>query len=125
MKSFNIGPTDLFGIRLALSADGRVLAAGAPGQTGGGRGFNANGRLHRTEMGAVYVFRRAAGKWSQAAYVKAPNSDEYDQFGSGVALSGNGAVLAAAANGEDGGSRGIGGNQNDNSVRDSGAIFIF
>src|SRR5687767_15454011 len=48
------------------------------------------------------------------------NSDEFDQFGSAVALSGNGAVLAAASNGEDGGSRGIGGNQSDNSIRDSG-----
>jgi hypothetical protein len=126
IKSFNIGPTDLFGIRMALSGDGSVLAAGAPGQNGGGRGFNANPEdFTAPESGAVYIFRRAAGKWSQHAYVKAPNSDAYDQFGSGVALSGNGAVLAVAANGEDGGSRGIGGNQNDNSMRDSGAIFIF
>ena len=126
VKSFNIGPTDLFGIRLALSADGSVLAAGAPGQNGGGRGVKANPEdFSAPESGAVYIFQRAAGKWSQHAYVKAPNSDAYDQFGSSVALSGNGAVLAVAANGEDGGSRGIGGDQNDNSVRDSGAIFIF
>jgi hypothetical protein len=126
VKSFNIGPTDLFGIRLALSADGSILAAGAPGQNGGGRGFKANPEdFSAPESGAVYIFRRAAGKWSQHAYLKAPNSDAYDQFGSGVALSGNGAVLAVAANGEDGGSRGIGGNQNDNSVRDSGAVFVF
>jgi hypothetical protein len=126
VKSFNIGPTDLFGIRLALSGDGSVLAAGAPGQNGGGRGFKANPEdFTASESGAVYIFGRAAGKWSQHAYLKAPNSDAYDQFGSGIALSGNGAVLAVAANGEDGGSRGIGGNQNDNSVRDSGAIFIF
>ena len=126
VKSFNIGPTDLFGIRLALSGDGSVLAAGAPGQNGGGRGVNANPEdFSAPESGAVYLFRRAAGKWSQHAYIKAPNSDAFDQFGSAVALSGNGAVLAAAANGEDGGSRGTGGNQSDNSVRDSGAIFIF
>ena len=115
-----------FGIRLALSGDGSVLAAGAPGLNCGGRGFKANPEdFTAPESGAVYVFQRAAGKWSQHAYVKAPNSDVYDQFGSGVALSGNGAVLAVAANGEDGSSRGIGGNQNDNSLRDSGAIFIF
>ena len=126
VKSFNIGPTDLFGIRLALSGDGSVLAAGAPGQNGGGRGFNANPEdFSAPESGAVYIFRRAAGKWSQRAYVKAPNSEPFDQFGSAIALSGNGAVLAVAANGEDGGSRGIGGDQTDNSVRDSGAVFIF
>jgi len=126
VKSFNIGPTDLFGVRLALSGDGSVLAAGAPGQNGGGRGFGANPEdFTAPESGAVYLFRRAAGKWSQHAYVKAPNAEEYDQFGSAVALSGNGAVLAAASNGEDGGSRGMGGDQGDNSVRDSGAIFIY
>jgi hypothetical protein len=32
--------------------------------------------------------------------------------------------MAVAANGEDSGS-GIDGNQNDNSLRDSGAVFIF
>lgn len=126
VKSFNIGPTDLFGIRLALSADGSVLAAGAPGQSGGGRGFNANPEdFTAPESGAVYVFVRTAGKWSQHAFIKAPNSEEFDQFGSAVALSGNGTVLAAASNGDDSGSRGIGGNQSDNSLRDSGAIFIF
>jgi hypothetical protein len=126
VKSFNIGPTDLFGIRIALSGDGSLLAAGAPGQNGGGRGLAANPEdFTAPESGAVYVFRRAAGKWSQHAYVKAPNAEAFDQFGSAVALSGNGAVLAAAANGEDGGSRGLGGDQHDNSLRDSGAIFVF
>ncbi|MGH9257569.1 MAG: FG-GAP repeat protein [Vicinamibacterales bacterium] len=125
VKSFNIGPTDLFGIRLALSRDGSVLAAGAPGQTGGGRGFKANPQdFTAPESGAVYVFLRSAGRWTQDAYVKAPNAEAYDQFGSGVALSADGTTMAVAANGEDGGS-GIDGNQNDNSVRDSGAVFVF
>ena len=52
VKSFNIGPTDLFGIRLALSGDGSVLAAGAPGQNGGGRGVQCEpGGLHRAGIG--------------------------------------------------------------------------
>jgi hypothetical protein len=123
VKSSNIGPTDLFGIRMALSADGSMLAAGAPGQNGGGRGFDARPEdFTAPESGAVYVFVRTAGKWSQQAYVKAPNSEEFDQFGSGVALSGNGAVLAASSGGDDGGSKGDPG---DNSVRDSGAVFVF
>jgi len=57
--------------------------------------------------------------------VKSFNIGPTDLFGIRLALSGDGSVLAAAANGEDGGSRGMGGNQSDNSVRDSGAIFIF
>jgi hypothetical protein len=126
VKSFNIGPIDLFGIRLALSRDGSVLAAGAPGQSGAGHGINPYPHdLSVHESGAVYVFTRTEGKWSQNAYLKAPNSEEYDQFGGGVALSGDGATLAASSNGEDGGSKGAAGDQHDNSLRDSGAVFVF
>jgi len=126
VKSSNIGPFDLFGFRLAFSRDGNVLAAGAPGQRGGGQGINAHPHdFSASESGAVYVFLRNAGKWTQNAYIKSPNSEEYDQFGSGVALSGDGTTLAAAANGEDGGSKGTDGDQSDNSVRDSGALYIY
>ena len=126
VKSFNIGPLDLFGFRLALSGDGSMLAAGAPGQAGGGRGINPYPHdFSAPESGAVYVFARNAGKWSQQAYLKAPNSEEYDQFGSGVALSADGSVLAAASNGDDSGSKGMDGDPNDNTVRDSGAVFVF
>jgi hypothetical protein len=125
VKSFNIGPTDLFGFRLALSRDGSVLAAGAPGQAGGGRGFNPYPHdVSAAESGAVYVFVRNAGRWTQHAYLKAPNAEAFDQFGSGVALTADGATLAVAANGEDSGSS-IDGDQNDNSVRDAGAVYIF
>jgi hypothetical protein len=34
-------------------------------------------------------------------------------------------MLAAASSGEDGGSKGAGGDQRDNSVRDSGALYVF
>ena len=91
----------------------------------GGRGFKADPEdFSAPESGAVYVFLRNAGRWAQQAYIKAPNAEDYDQFGSGVALSGDGATMAVAANGDDSGS-GIDGNQNDNSVRDSGAVFVF
>ena len=126
VKSFNIGPSDIFGVRLALSRDGSVLAAGAPLQNGGGRSANAPPfDLSAPESGATYVFVRRAGKWSQHAYLKAPNADEYDQFGSGVALSGDGATMVVAANGEDSASKGLNGDQNDNSLRDSGALYIY
>jgi hypothetical protein len=125
IKSSNIGRTDLFGFRLAVSHDGNLLAAGAPGQSGGGRGFTANQEdFTAAESGAVYLFTRDAQRWTQRAYVKAPNAEEFDQFGSGVALSADGGTLAVAANAEDSGA-GIDGNQNDNAVRDAGAVFVF
>jgi hypothetical protein len=116
----------LFGIRLAISANGNVLVASSMLQAGGGRGLNANQQdFSAEESGSAYVYTRTGTTWTQRAYLKAPNSDAYDEFGSGIALSGDGNTLAIAAWGEDGGSAGIGGNMNDNSVRASGAVYIY
>jgi hypothetical protein len=117
MKSSNIRPNDTFGARLALSADGAVLAAGAPQQPGGGTGVNPLATdASAPESGAVYVFVREGGRWREDAYVKATDAAEYDLFGSAVALSGNGRLLAAAAMGADG---------RDNATRDAGAVYVF
>jgi hypothetical protein len=40
-------------------------------------------------------------------------------------MSGDGNTLAVAAFGEDGGSTGAGGNMSDNSVRASGAVYVY
>jgi len=40
-------------------------------------------------------------------------------------LSGDGNTFAVAASGEDGGSSGVGGNMADNSVRASGAVYVY
>jgi hypothetical protein len=116
IKSSNIRANDTFGARLALSADGSVLAAGAPQQPGGGIGVTpAVSDASAPESGAVYVFVRDATRWRQDAYLKAPDAAEYDLFGSAVALSGDGRVLAAAAMGADG---------RDNATRDAGAVYL-
>jgi hypothetical protein len=126
IKPTGIRANDVFGARLALSADGNVLAAGAPQQTGGGRGVNPSETdFSAPESGAVYVFVRAGGQWSQSAYVKAPNADDYDLFGTGVAVSGDGRTVAVGAMGEDSAATGVGGNQADNSLRDSGAVYVY
>ena len=117
---------DLFGIRLAISTNGNTFVASSMLQSGGGRGPNASQQdFSAEESGAVYVFTRTGTTWTQRAYLKAPNSDAYDEFGSGVALSGDGNTLAIAAFGEDGGSSGAGGNMADNSVRASGAVYVY
>jgi hypothetical protein len=126
VKPSSIQANDVFGARLAMNDDGSVLAAGAPQQTGGGSGVNPN-QADRSapESGAVFLFVRAGDRWSQEAYVKAPNAQEYDLFGSGVALSGDGRTLAVGAMGEDSAARGVGGNQADNTLRDSGAVYVY
>jgi hypothetical protein len=126
VKSSNIRANDYFGLRLALDTEGTTLAAGAPQQPGGGRGVEPPVTdPSAPESGAVYVFTRRGGRWAQEAYVKAPNADPYDLFGSSVALSGDGRFMAVGAMGEDGGAEGMDGNQADNSVRDAGAAYVY
>lgn len=126
IKSSNIRANDIFGMRLALSHDGSVLATGAPQQPGGGTGINpGQSDASAPESGAVYLFMRTGSRWAQTAYIKAPNAQEYDLFGSGVALSGDGRTLAVGAMGEDSAAAGLNGNQADNSMRDSGAVYLF
>ncbi|MDW8373921.1 MAG: FG-GAP repeat protein, partial [Planctomycetota bacterium] len=73
----------------------------------------------------VYVFVRSGGVWSQQAYIKASNTGADDWFGYSVALSADGNTLAVGAPYEESNATGIGGNQNDNSAADSGAVYLF
>ena len=85
------------------------------------------------QAGAVYVFVRAGNTWSQQAYLKASNTGrkgagddiEGDQFGFSVALSGDGNTLAVGAISEDSASKGINGDQADDSAVSSGAVYVF
>jgi hypothetical protein len=99
-----------FGTSVALSADGNTLAAGAP---------------RELSAGAVYVFVRTNGVWTQQAYVKASNTGANDQFGHSVALSADGSTLAVGALQESSSATGINGNQADNSSAGSGAVYVF
>ncbi|PRQ03999.1 hypothetical protein ENSA5_11820 [Enhygromyxa salina] len=63
---------------------------------GGSQASNA-----ASAAGAVYVFARNGGVWTQQAYVKASNTGASDQFGLSVALSGTGDTLAVGAHLED------------------------
>ena len=57
--------------------------------------------------------------------MKSANAEPYDEFGGSVALSRDGKTMVASAHAEDGGTKGVGGNQADNSVNESGAVYIF
>jgi len=126
LKPSNTGANDWFGARVALSGDGSTAAIGAPFEDGGARGVN--GRQNddsASQAGAVYVFTRTGTAWQQRAYVKASNTDAFDEFGSSVALDRRGATLVASARGEDSAARGVNGNQSDNSADEAGAVYAF
>ncbi|MEO8846560.1 MAG: integrin [Kofleriaceae bacterium] len=61
----------------------------------------------------------------QQAYIKASNTNASDQFGSSVAVSADGSTLAVGAFGEASSAVGINQNQNDNSIANAGAVYVF
>jgi hypothetical protein len=120
---------DRFGEAVALSAHGNTLAVGMTGESSASTGTSFNGSGSEDNSmpgaGAVYVYTRISGTWQQQAYVKAGNTDSGDSFGSAVALSANGNILAVGATGEDSAAVGIGGDGNDNSMADAGAVYVY
>jgi hypothetical protein len=123
IKASNTGDNDYFGWAIALSANGDTLAVGAPSEGSDARGIGGD-QANENAMysGAVYMFARAAGTWSQQAYIKSSNSDAFDQFGYSLALSADGSTLAAGAFGE---SASGAGDEADNSANSSGAVYVF
>lgn len=75
-----------------------------------------------TDSGAVSV---TGSLTDSIGYFKASNTEVADQFGHRVSLSGDGTTLAVTAIGEDSGATGINGDQIDNSVTHSGAVYVF
>ena len=110
----------------AISADGSTLAIGAPHENSGARGINGDQNDHSVySAGAVYVFTRKGNAMAQQAYLKAASPGETANFGSSVALSRDGNTLAVAAYYESSAAKGINGNQDDRSIREAGAVYIF
>jgi hypothetical protein len=66
---------------------------------------------------------RRAAALAQYAYGKGANSSANDNVGFSVALSGD--TLAVGASGEDSAATGTGGNQDDDTAQDSGAVYVF
>jgi hypothetical protein len=122
IKASNTNSDDHFGMHLAI--ENNKLVVGAEDEDSTAVGLNGNQNNNAGSLnGAVYLFGRNGGTWSQRAYLKASNSNPYDVFGGSVALSGN--TIAVGAEGEDSNAKGINGNQLDNSAANSGAVYVF
>lgn len=169
IKSPNIDMYDGFGSGVRLSSDGLTLAISAPFEDNCGTGVDGKGKNNNRRLGgnhvcgygnvteglsnnealnsgAMYIYTKASGKWELDAYIKSPNTDAGDLFGSSFTLSANGKTLIVGAPGEDGCGTGIGGldpnpNQRlganpvcgsspqlglwDNNSLDSGAAYLY
>ena len=126
VKASNPDTFDRFGSNVSLSADGSTLVVAAAVESSGATGIGGNQADNSAiGAGAVYVFERNAGIWSQRAYIKASNTEAQDSFGAAVSLSGNGDTLAVGARWEDSSATGIDSIPFDNSAMDSGAVYVF
>ncbi|MDD2925761.1 integrin [Rhodoferax sp.] len=126
LKASNTRTPHRFGNNLAMSSDGNTLVVPSYRDDSTAYGFNGDqASTTAPDAGAVLVFRRTAGTWTQQAYLKAPNTGAGDRFGGRVAISGDGTTLAVGASTEDGGSNGIGGNQIDESRTNAGAVYLY
>lgn len=103
-----------FGIRVAIS--GGTIAVGAP--------LADNAAAGTVSSGAVYTHVRdsASGNWSPEQVVRLAIQETGDLFGE-VAIDGDTLVVGAPR--EDSAATGVGGNEADNSVQDSGAAYVF
>lgn len=114
LKPSNTGEKDegdQFGYSIAVSDDGNTLAVGAIGEDSSAQGLNGNQKDEGSPgSGAVYVFTRSGGAWSQQAYVKSSTAARNALFGYSVALSATGDTMAAGAFDED---------------RGRGALYVF
>lgn len=113
------------GFGYAVAIDGDTMVVGAQGESTIATGVNGAGSdtLGANQSGAIYVFVRADGVWTQQAHIKANHPDEGDTFGRSVAISGDTIVVGAPA--EDSAASGIDGDETDNSAADAGAAYVF
>jgi hypothetical protein len=138
IKASNPRPYSSFGVRLAMSGDGNTLAVTAYVEDSAGQGIRASAprpfltldalnawrdqRNVAEESGAAYIFARTGTTWAEQAYVKGANTKAGDEFGSAIAMSGDGAVIAIGAHNEDG--RPASAPGTDGTLEDSGAVYV-
>ncbi|MBV8763209.1 MAG: hypothetical protein JO257_38350 [Deltaproteobacteria bacterium] len=114
---------DLFGISVALSDDGTTLVVGAEQESSSATTINGNQQDNSSiAQGAAFVFVRSGNVYAQQAYLKAPNGENHDGFGSKVACSGDGNTVAVGAISE---ASGVPTDPTDNSRPQAGAVYAF
>ncbi|WP_227876465.1 hypothetical protein [Photobacterium frigidiphilum] len=146
IKAPNPSLEDNFGGVIHISADDNTIAVAATGEDNcgigvGGTGKNLNQRLGNNSVcgtyvnpglndnsardsGAVYIYKKQVDKWILDAYIKTPNTDPSDMFGSALALDSDGDQLLVGTPGEDNCGTGIGGlGANDNKRLGNGSGF--
>ena len=122
LKANNSEAGDFFGTSVAVSGD--TVVVGARGEASNATTVNGDGSNNSASYaGAAYVFVRSGSSWSQQAYLKANNSESFDQFGGSVAVSVDTVIVGAHY--EDGNATTVNGDGSNNSASQAGAAYVF
>lgn len=126
VRAFNPRVYDQFGLALAISRDGNTIAVGSHFEDSGAKGVNGNqSDASMEDSGAAYVYTRTGTTWNPTAYIKASNPQAAAEFGTSVALSGDGKMLAIGAPKENSAAKGVNGKQDDKSAANAGAAYVY
>ena len=107
IKSSNTSTGDFLGYVVTLSSTGDTLLAST---------YNT---------GDVYVFTRSGTTWLQQDNITAPFPSSLERFGASTSVSANGSTIAIGATGESSISSGINGDETNDSLTNSGAVYIY
>jgi hypothetical protein len=83
LKASDPGTENMLGRSLDISDDGNTVVAGAP--------FNGG------TIGAIYVWTRSGSTWSSATKIRGSDTTNWDYFGFGSSISGDGLTIAVGA----------------------------
>jgi hypothetical protein len=124
LKASNTDAEDEFGRTVAISSS--TVVVGTFDEASSASGINGDESDNSAERaGAAYVFARndTDMTWSQQAYLKASNSEQKDEYGWSVAISGETIVVGAWK--EDSNATGTNGDQSNQSAGGAGAAYVF
>lgn len=122
VKASNPKAGHSFGLDLALSQDGKILAASTPWESSYAKGLHGDGFDNTLyKAGATYLFTKSNGEWTQSAYIKSPHTAGGDGFGTSVSLSADGETLAIGSPGTNNVILGM----KDGVIFDAGAVFLY
>lgn len=128
IKSANNDPFDLFGNSVDIFAD--TLVVGAPGEDSASTLITSDiaaiDNNDAESSGAVYIYKRNYEDWTLHSFIKSSNSDLGDNFGQVVSIHKD--TIAIGAPLEDSSQNTITNaptSSSDNSVKDSGAVYIY
>lgn len=122
LKASNSINSPQFGWDVAIAKDSILVGAISDSSNAVGINGDPINRL-ASAAGAAYLFLRSGATWIQDAYLKPSNTDAGDSFGVNVGISDKYIIIGAHR--EDSIATGINGNQSDNSLTNSGAVYLY